>query len=1250
MYDRLKILWLSLVFILLLAVSMKTGRPLFADTQQENDTVVINEIHYDPDVKTELVEFVELYNPVSTSINLAGWYFSDGITYQFPEGAILPAGGYIIIAQNPAQVRNKWKNIPNSSIFGPFEGALKNSGEKIELCNNTGEEIDQVDYQLGFPWPTVGNAIPYNNPGTGHSIQLINSSLDNDLAGSWRSASPTPAAFNQSVYLNNTPPLIRQVAHSPKQPKSGETVTITAKVTDSDGVSGATLQCQIVDPGEYININDSQYDSSWFNIAMHDDGLNGDETAGDDIYTAQVPGALHIHRRLMRYRIEVQDNSSNSLVVPYSDDPQPNFAYFVYDGVPPWSGAIRPGDSGPMGEVIEYGTDVMRSLPVYHLLTKEQDVLDSQHLPGARTGQYGGSDYLWYGTLVYDGEVYDHIRYRARGGVWRYAMGKNMWKFDFNKGHYFQARDDYGRKYDTTWDKLNFSACIQQGDYLHRGEQGMFEAAAFKLFNLMDIEAPKTNWLQFRVIDDEDEFGPTQYEGDFWGLYMTIEQMDGRFLDEHNLPDGNLYKIEGYNGELNNQGPTAVTDGSDLNAFMSQFNMSEQWWRQNVSLERYYSYRCVVEGVHHGDIGYGKNYFFYLNPDTNLWSMLPWDLDLTWAENMYGNGRDIFINQGDIFSHKDLMIEYQNRMREFLDLLYNTDQLYQILDDLANIIDPFAGDHTIVDADRAMWDYNPIMISGYVNGSKAGQGRFYQQAVTKDFRGMVQLMKDYVVFATNNLRYWYGQSGPSMNEIAADSEIPDTPVISYIGPEEFPADGLTFTVVPFSDPQGNNTFAAMKWRIAEVAPDSEIVLPQDPQNDDFVLIPGGAEWKYFKGTEEPSSVQGAWRRIDFDDSDWFIGTAPIGYGETFIETELDDMRGSYSTIYVRKQFDIANPDSFDTLKLETMYDDGVNIWINGVHVISGNTPSEEMPFNSVVGNRSEDHSFSSFTLNDTEYLVSGTNVVTAQVINSYLSDSSDCFIDIRLSGRSVESGETPDVPISFNTEPGKYEIDAKWESGEITDYNNSIRIPAGEVRVGRTYRVRCRMKDNTGRWSHWSAPVQFEAGEPLSTAEINDLRITELMYNPPMADIPGGEVAVDNDNFEFIELKNIGFQTIDLSGVKFTNGIDFAFSNFELGAGQYAVIVSDQIAFESRYGLLLNIAGQYSGRMDNAGERITMENAFDQTVLDFRYEDQWYDATDGRGFSLTIVDPTNPDPNSWNLKDSWCASTNIGGNPGRDDP
>src|SRR5690606_31769737 len=145
-----------------------------------------------------------------------------------------------------------------------------------------------------------------------------------------------------------------------------------------------------------------------------------------------------------------------------------------------------------------------------------------------------------------------------------------------------------------------------------------------------------------RIIDEGEEApAGNQYYGDFWGLYLAIEQEDGRFLDEHDLPDGNLYKMENYDGELNNQGRTAATDKSDLEAFTRGFRdttPTEAWWRANFDVGRYQSYQAIAQAIHHYDICYGKNYFYYLNPETGKWSVHTWDLDLTWADNMYDAG------------------------------------------------------------------------------------------------------------------------------------------------------------------------------------------------------------------------------------------------------------------------------------------------------------------------------------------------------------------------------------------------------------------------------------------------------------------------------------------------------------------------------------------------------------------------------------------------------------------------------------
>lgn len=1212
--------------------------------------IVINELHVDPDVKTEQVEFVELHNAGTVAVDLSGWRLDEGVFYTFPAGTRLSPGGVLIVTQSPEQAKAKWSTLRlpayASLVLGPFGGKLDNEGDSVVLRNAAGEIVDEVTYQLGFPWPTVGDPLTGTTAGTGGSMQLVNPAFDNDLGGSWRSALPTPAAANSGILAASLPPQIRQVRHSPKQPVSGEVVTITAKITDPDGVLRVTLLYQIVAPGAYVALQDTRYGSSWVSAQMYDDGLNGDAAADDGVFTVQIPSSVQAHRQLVRYKLLALDNGGMAVTVPYDDDPQPNFAYFVYDGVPAWKGAVRSGQP-----VVEYSAETMRSLPVYHLIARKQDVLDAFYMPGAQKGQYGGSDYPWRGTIVYDGEVYDHIRFRARGGVWRYAMGKNMVKIDLNRGHAFQAHDDYGQPYDTKWAKINFSACIQQGDYQHRGEQGMFEAASFKLFNLMGCEAPKTSWVHFRVIDEAAEVGPTQYDGDFWGLYMTIEQMDGRFLDEHGLPDGNLYKMEGGTGELNNQGPTGAGNKSDLNAFMSGYRSRppETWWRQNVDLPGYYGYRCVVEGVHHGDIGYGKNWFFYLNPETNRWSMLPWDVDLTWANNMYGNGEDAFKADGRIFSNPGILVEYNNRLREFHDLLYNSDQGYQMLDDLANIIDPPTGGPTFIGADRAMWDYNPIMISGNVNPSKSGQGRFYQRATTKDFRGMVKIMKDYMV-----------SNDRAFNTYSEDPQVPKTPTVVATGPDGFPTNALTFRASDFSDPQGAGTFAAMKWRIAEVAAGS-VAAPtpggSTSANTGSVLVPDGASWKYFKGLAEPSTTVGAWRLLNFDDSNWLTGRTAIGYGENFIVTNLADMRGSYTTVYLRTTFDVTGLTSFTRLTLETKYDDGLNVWINGKLAYQDNVVGAELPYNATAMSSIEDSTFRTYDLGDPKaWLVQGRNVIAVQCLNSNISNSSDFFIDVRLTAEVSQGGviTTPMMNLTpYKRTPGKYEIQPVWESDDLTAFQRDVRIPASAVHPGRTYRVRSRMKDTSGRWSHWSAPVQFTTGQPIAEGVVADLRITELMYNPLPSD------TLDGDEFEFIELKNTGDETLDLRGVSFTSGVTFSFADSAvttLGPGGFALVVRNKSAFESRYGTALSdlIAGQYAGKLANAGENVALVDYWNGTIAEFEYGDGrgWPIAADGAGYSLVPLDSAvlGEPQGTLNYPGNWRASTYPEGSPGSDDP
>jgi len=249
-----------------------------------------------------------------------------------------------------------------------------------------------------------------------------------------------------------------------------------------------------------------------------------------------------------------------------------------------------------------------------------------------------------------------------------------------------------------------------------------------------------------------------------------------------------------------------------------------------------------------------------------------------------------------------------------------------------------------------------------------------------------------------------------------------------------------------------------------------------------------------------------------------------------------------------------------------------------------------------------------------------------------------------------DDDETPVSPPVVLDRPGRYEITPIWASDEMAEFSGDVTIPASVVRLGQTYRVRCRMKDSTGRWSHWSAPVQFEAGDAIAQGTAAYLRITELMYNPTDA---ADDSDANNDDFEFIELKNVGPDTLDLSSVSFTNGVAFHFGDSDvttLGPGAFVLVVKSRAAFESRYGSQLSslIAGEYSGRLSNGGEEIRLEDFWNGTILEFEYRDDWHDLTDGRGHSLVVVDPVGTDAGDWGLEDTWQASASVDGSPGAD--
>ena len=365
-----------------------------------------------------------------------------------------------------------------------------------------------------------------------------------------------------------------------------------------------------------------------------------------------------------------------------------------------------------------------------------------------------------------------------------------------------------------------------------------------------------------------------------------------------------------------------------------------------------------------------------------------------------------------------------------------------------------------------------------------------------------------------------------------------------------------------------------------------------------------------------SDIGTAWRgEAAFGDSMWTSGTGGVGYEtstgyEDYISIDVEgDMYGWNTSCYVRVPFpvDAGDLDNFNTMTLRIRYDDGFVAYVNGVKVAEDYAPASPQWSSSAAGSDYDTSRLRDFNVAGwLSALKSGENLLAVHGLN-VSSSSSDFLISVEL----VASGIT----------------DPRTSSGAV-EYS----VPA---LLSETTHVSARVLDD----GEWSALTETTFVSP-TVAE--SLRITEIMYHPQ--DLPSG-----NPDAEFVELQNVGMQTINLIKTRFTEGIHFTFPNILLASGDRVIVVKNLTAFAAQYPSFAGtIAGEYEGSTDDGGERIRLEDPAGVTILDFSYDDGWYPITDGDGFSLTIVDPTGNDTSVWDRKEGWQPSAFTGGSPGKD--
>ena len=386
--------------------------------------------------------------------------------------------------------------------------------------------------------------------------------------------------------------------------------------------------------------------------------------------------------------------------------------------------------------------------------------------------------------------------------------------------------------------------------------------------------------------------------------------------------------------------------------------------------------------------------------------------------------------------------------------------------------------------------------------------------------------------------------------------------------------------------------------------------------DPVTWLERGSSWRFFPGLEEASSPDtSAWRRRDFVDGSWDSGEAPIGYGEADVVTDLSletpPMEDNYSTVFLRRSFELPNPNAVVALEASIIYDDGFALWINGVLVASQN---DAMPpaADALATASHEAREFETFELpNPDGYLVAGTNVVAVQVFNRTLS-SSDAYFDMDLVD-PIGIDETGPVELSIVPTPNtrirsldRIEIvfDESVQGVDASDLRLGGVAASSVTGVGAGPYVFQFAPASPGEvQASWRAghgitdlsPQENAFGGGSYSYEVDpDAPLGRLIINEFLASNQGAFSDEDGSSSDWIELLNDGEQPVNTSGWALSddlrNPAKFVLPPRDLQPGEFLVVFASgkdrrPDSGEIHADFKLNAAPDYLGLFSNESPR-----------------------------------------------------------------
>ena len=349
-------------------------------------------------------------------------------------------------------------------------------------------------------------------------------------------------------------------------------------------------------------------------------------------------------------------------------------------------------------------------------------------------------------------------------------------------------------------------------------------------------------------------------------------------------------------------------------------------------------------------------------------------------------------------------------------------------------------------------------------------------------------------------------------------------------------------------------------------------------------------WRFLPGTQEASSPDhAAWRAPGFHDADWAEGRAPFGYVPVAqqalypIGTDLSKldppMRGNYSCVYLRTDFEISDPARVGDLLARIKYDDGCVVWLNGHEILRANVSGlsgSHVPFDALAAGHHSAASFVEFELTGaTALLVPGRNVVAVQALNATLT-SSDLVFDMELVDPAGADAMAPRVVLTVPA-PGMTLPSLSW--CEITFSEIVLGIDAEDLLVNGVPALAVA--------GEGAGPYTFTFNEPpsgpvtlvwASDHQIRDRAVPphtfdggswtyllepgaaapDVIINEFLASNREGLLDEDGEACDWIELHNRGTEPVNLAGWGLTDdparpGL-WTFPSMTIPAGGYLVV------------------------------------------------------------------------------------------------